>query len=465
MKKLINGIACISLLLALCLNAQNQTETLSPVLSEDSLPFTIRIDQAPFGLPTGLQSIVKAIYKGQWILLAGRTNGLHGFAPVGNNFPPEFQNRTVYVIDPVTGQSKSRSLDDHSGLSPAVIDSLSATAAEFFQKGSTLYVVGGYVLDSITGEMITKDTLTAIDLKELVKWVEGRKSNLKKAIRQTSDPLLQVTGGVLFQNTDHDPFLLCLGQNFTGLYRDSSDGIYTHQIRQFWINDDGEHLSINPKRSTRILPDYRRRDLNVVPIMRHNKPAYIAYAGVFTLDVGVWTVPITIFPDGSSFEPNPQAPNTFKQAMNQYICPTFGLYSTSSQSMFTVFPGGISFGFFSGGTFQTDPGIPFINQVTTIKIDKHDNFSQHLMNGQYPFIVSTGSNPGNQLLFGASAEFFLRKGIATYHNGVIQLDRITTPTVIGYIVGGIMSTLPETINPLTDSTASPYVFTVTLIPK
>jgi len=36
--------------------------------------------------------------------------------------------------------------------------------------------------------------------------------------------------------------------------------------------------------------------------------------------------------------------------------------------------------------------------------------------------------------------------------------------VIGYLVGVIMSTLPNT-NTFTDSTASPYIFTVKLIPK
>jgi len=463
MKRLINGIACLFLFIAFGVGAQ-QTETLSPVFPETALPFSVRIDQASFGLPTGLQTFASAVHKGKWILLAGRTNGLHGFDNFGNNFPPEFQNSTVYIIDPMTGASKSRSLNDHSGLSRSIIDALSATATQSFQSGSTLYVVGGYVLDSLTGQMITKSTLTAIDLKTLIKWVEGKKNTLKKAVRQVSHPILQVTGGAIFQNSNHDPVLLILGQNFTGLYIGNNEGIYTEQIRRFWINDDGEHLSIMPKHDPVTFPDYRRRDLNVVPIMRHNKPAYVALSGVFTLDTGVWTVPITIFPDGSSFEPNPQDPNTFKQAMNHYDSAVIGLYSTSSQTMYEVLPGGISFGFFSGGVFMTSPFIPFINQVTTIKIDKHDNYTQYLMNNEYPFIASTGSNPGNQLLFGANAKFFVREGIATYHNGVIQLDRIKGPTVVGYIVGGIMSTKPNT-DTITDSTASPYVFTVTVIPK
>lgn len=444
--------------------ADNQTDTVSTVFPENPLPYSLQIDIAPFSLPTGLQAFASALYKDKWILLAGRTNGLHDFANVGNNFPPIYQNTTIFVIDPETGSAISRPLTSGSGLSQEVIDCLSVTAPQSFQDGKTLYVVGGYGINTATGEMETKSTLTAIDLKELLKWVEGKKSSLKHALKQVSHPILQVTGGFLFQNSSHDPFLLMVGQNFAGLYHDDSNGEYTQQIRRFWLNDDGHHLSIFPLNSTTTFPDYRRRDLNIAPIMRHNEPAYVILGGVFTLSGGVWTVPITVFPDGSSFEPDPTALSTFKQAMNHYNCPSFGLYSTHTKDMYVVLPGGISYGYFSNGEFTTDSEDPFINQITTIQIDKHDQFTQYLMNAEYPFIASTGSNPGNQLLFGAEAIFFPKEDIPLFHNGVIQLDKIKKPKVIGYIAGGIMSTLGNTSSP-SDSTASPYVFTVTLIPR
>lgn len=455
MKKFIGCLFAINLLLG------NQTSTLSPVFPENALPFTLEIEQAAFSLPAGIQAYASAIYEDQWVLLAGRSNGLHGFDNVGNNFPPTDQNRTVYVVDPETGETWFRSLDD-SGLTITQVDNLSATATQSFQKGKYLYLVGGYGINRLTNEMETKSTLTTINLSYLIDWVKGKKEDLSKAIKQVSDPLLQVTGGFLYQLNDHEPFLLMLGQNFIGLYRDGSNGIYTEQIRPFWVNE--KKLSILPDRSQKTLPDYRRRDLNIAPVILNDKFAYIAFAGVFTLDTGVWTVPITIKPDGSSYEPDPNDPSTFKQAMNHYNCATFGLYSGKTKDMYVVFPGGISFGYFSGGEFTTDPEFPFINQVTTIKIDKKNRFTQYLMNGEYPFIASTGTNPGNQLLFGAEAVFFQKKGVELYSNEVIRLDKLKKPTVIGYIAGGIMSTLPNT-NTRADSTASPYVFKVTLIPK
>lgn len=454
-------------LLSVCLQnlgANNQTDTLSTVYPENPLPFTLQIDVAPFSLPTGLQSYASAIYKEKWILIAGRTNGLHDFSNPINNFPPIYQNTTVFVIDPETGSSISRSLTSGSDLSQEVIDCLSVTASQSLQDGKTLYVVGGYGINTATGLMETKSTLTAIDLHDLLNWAEGKKSSLKHAIRQVSHPILQVTGGSLFQNSHHDPFLLMVGQNFTGLYQDDSNGAYTQQIRPFWLNDDGKHLSIFPLNNTVTLPDYRRRDLNIVPVLKNNEPAYVILGGVFTLTTGVWTVPITVYPDGSSYEQDPNSLSSFKQAMNHYNCPAFGLYSTHTKDMYVVLPGGISFGYFSGGTFATDSEVPFINQVTTIQIDKHDNYTQYLMNAEYPTIASTGSNPGNTLLFGAEAVFFPKENLHLFKNGVIQLDKIKKPKVIGYIAGGIMSTLANT-NVATDSTSSPYVFTVTLIPR
>lgn len=460
MKILSHAIAACLTLLPLPVISQNQTETLSPILSEDSLPFTLEIEQASFGLPTGLQAFVFAIYDGKWIILGGRTNGLHGFADVGNNFPPSFQNTSVYVIDPASGKFKSRSLTE-GGLSQSEIDDLSSTAAQGFQKGKILYVVGGYGLDTITNTMGTRSSLTEIDLCKLLSWVEKGKPSLKNAIRQVSDPLLQVTGGELFQASDRDPFLLMVGQNFIGDYRSNSNGIYTKQIRRFRLRDKDGKLSLIDLPAIGTFPDYRRRDLNILPIVLRNEPAFVILSGVFTLTSGVWTVPITVFHDGVSHEPIPTVPSTFKQGMNNYNCAAFSLYSSSSKDMFLVLPGGISFGYFDNGVFQTDSEIPFINQVTTIKIDKNGNYTQHLMNGEYPVILSTGTNPGNPLLFGAEADFFPSQNIELYKNGVLKLDKIEHSEIIGYIVGGIMSTLPNT-NTRADSTASPYIFAVRL---
>lgn len=457
--------------------SDNQTEELTPVLQNQPLPFDFLIQQAEFALPSGLQSFAFGVHDGCWVLIAGRTNGLHGFNDDPNNFPPQTQNKIVYVVDLKDKQKVfSRELGDESGLTQAMIDSLSVTASQFYQEGETLYISGGYGIDSATGLFTTKPLLTAIDLPGVIQWVQhpNPANLLVYHIRQTRNPAFTVTGGFMGKLKKHGPWLLVFGHDFEGLYMVSGQHtqVYTEQVRPFDVKDNGFTLSAKalPPKPFVPNPNFRRRDLNVVPVILYQNGEYkrklIAFAGVFTPDVGVWTVPVEINKHGKPTMANPADPRTFKQAMNQYACATLPLFSKKNKDMYTTFFGGISFGFFQNGVFMTDPEIPFINQVTSVKIDQNGVYSQYLMNAVYPVIESTQSNPGNTLLFGASAEFILADDVPVYSNGVVNLDAALKrkDLVLGYIVGGIQSTLPNT-NTTSDSAASPYVFKVTLVPK
>ena len=88
--------------------------------------------------------------------------------------------------------------------------------------------------------------------------------------------------------------------------------------------------------------------------------------------------------------------------------------------MHEVLFGGISLTDYdrSTNTFIQDNNLPFINQITSVVIDQNGNYSQHLL-GEFPQILDQS---GNQLRFGAEAQFFLADGVPTYDNGVIKLD-------------------------------------------
>jgi hypothetical protein len=465
-----------------CLYGQNQTSYVTYPLPEDSLPYRLSIAQASFSLPAGLQAYVIGLYKGEWLLLAGRTYGLHGF--VGDTFPVSSQNTMVYVVNPSTGTTVSRSLTDpSSGLSQEQIDQLSVTNALFFQgNGSnTLYMVGGYGINTATGNRETKSVLTAIDVPHFIKWVKGNRKakSAAKCLRQVSNPLLQVTGGVMCQSDPHQPYLLGLGQNFIGSYIDTtSNGVYTYQIRPFQVIDTGKSLLVQPYSQPSIISTYRRRDLNIVPILKKVgkslQQSYVALGGVFTpgADFGAWTVPIEIAPDGSSMMLNP---NTFAQGMNNYSCANVGLYSEKTKDMYTLLFGGISFlysingGFYvPGGSFFEDFELGFTNDVTTLRIDSSGNYAQYFMSATFPAITPTfGTDPGPELLFGASSFFFTSDTLPAYPNGVIALDKLgSSPVHLGYIVGGIQSSMAETESEIgnVDTHASNYIFTVTLVP-
>jgi len=492
-----------------CPPCTNQTPNFTIPLPEDSLPYRVTVEQADFSLPVGLQSFSHAVYKGEWLFIGGRTNGLHNVdntdpTPAANSFPASQQNTVVYVVNPQKKTSYSRSLSDPtSKLTQAQIDILSVTNALFYQtlNKDTLYIVGGYGIDTASQTMETKPALTAIDVPELIKWVKksSKSKSASKCIRFAFNPVLQLTGGMMMQLNEHEPFLLAFGQNFAGFYVQTSEGSYSQQVRSIQIIDNGRDLYVQPYHLPAPLATYRRRDLNVVPIVKKKgntlAMAYLALSGVFTLGggstPGAWTVPIEIEPNGSSHMLDPANPNTLAQAMNNYTCANVGLYSQKKNSMYTLLFGGISAAIFSDGdcenscialipnagtTFTTCCNLPFVNDISTIEIDKNGKFSQYLMSSKFPTI--SVPNPGALFCsddpfppdspriyyFGANAAFIPNEKIETYPNQVIQFDELgNKPVFIGYIVGGIASTILDT-NCDSDTIASPYIFKVTISP-
>jgi hypothetical protein len=464
-KKIIIALLCF---IMPCYATNNQTSALSPVLLNNRFLFQITIELADFALPAGIHSGATAQYGSHYLFIAGRTNGLHGFNNDTHNFPPDQQNTTVFVVNVHTKTVQSRSLyDASSGLNQNQIDTLSVTSPQSYQSGNTLYITGGYGVDTGSGTFSTKDTLTAIDVQGLIHWVTHPQSSTLASsfIRQISDPVFQVTGGAMYQHGDN-PTLLIFGQNFTGFYTALSSGVYTQQVRRFYIIDDGKHLGVKVVDSTVPDSNYNRRDLNVIPIikMHNNKkvPAYVALSGVFTPNGGVWTVPVEITAEGTPFMADPNLDTTFKQGMNNYACPHVELLAPNS-SMYSVLFGGLTFEYYDTSGFATDGEIPFTNQVTIIQRTSDGLYRQYLSPFQYPTIASTASNPGNTLLFGAGGTFIIAPNMPLYANRVLKLEKIKRPTVIGYIVGGIQSTLPNTFTS-SDSAASPYIFKVTLTP-
>ena len=71
-------------------------------------------------------------------------------------------------------------------------------------------------------------------------------------------------------------------------------------------------------------------------------------------------------------------------------------------------------------------------------------------------------------LYGAYSAFMAQSIRAHYANGVINLARLKGPTVLGYMYGGIYSTVPQTsFDPViaeTQTGASNQVFQVTVTP-
>lgn len=496
----------------------NQTDVTRPEPG-DALPYTISVEKADFCLPVGIQSFAFAVYNNEWLFISGRTEGLHDVnaeTDESNSFPPKDQNRVVYVVDPIKKKSYSRSLNDPCAkLSQKQIDLLSVTNSLYSQTddGKTLYLVGGYGINTKQTKIMkkevmeTKQSLTAIDVRKLIAWVKRDPCSryARDCFRFTDHPypVLQLAGGKMVKGDTHGTYLLAFGQNFDGLYTIFTNGDYSMQVRKIEIEDNGCKLCVRePGRQPAAIPEYRRRDLNVVPIVRKDgkclKMSYVALSGVFTPQMvanpGAWTIPIEIEEDGSSHMLDPDDPKTLKQAMNNYDCATVGLYSKRKDSMYTLLFGGISASIISkqqlpdctknctaliseeGDEFITCCNLPFSNDITTIEINKERAYKQYLTS-KFPeikvrnperFFCKGDPLPSDSeriFYFGSDAVFIPDPCLPAYENGVIEFDELKHgETFLGYIVGGIASTILDT-NCVKATIASPYIFEVYITPK
>ena len=154
--------------------------------------FTVSLNPVTIpGVPS-LQSSAWAQSAGKWLLVGGRTNGLHLFVQSSNNgatpppnaFPTAFANTNLWVIDPMNQKVYSESLQS-AGLSPTIVAHLSANNAQRAQNGDTLYIIGGYGSDGSGNNMVTFPYLTAIQVSEAINAIINQQP-LTPYVRQTN---------------------------------------------------------------------------------------------------------------------------------------------------------------------------------------------------------------------------------------------------------------------------------------
>ncbi|HWL67112.1 MAG TPA: hypothetical protein VNS22_01880 [Geminicoccus sp.] len=432
--------------------ADNQTPTTSPItVGSKDLPFDIILERVDTGgrLPT-LQGYAAGRYGNLWVLVGGRTNGLHNFTndPL-QNFPPRAQSRRIWVIDTTTWRAWSRSLYN-SGLGLDQGDQLGSFASQSVQKGNTLYIVGGYGYSRKRKQFETFPVMTALDLPAIVKWVRqpDRSPKLSTLIRQVQDETLRVTGGQM--KLLGRRAILAFGQDFAGGYGDPNVvQTYTGQIRSFEIVDDGKRLAIAKVLRSPAKPDlenYRRRDYTLGSIIDGREEKAVALAGVFTETNGAFTVPVEIDRKGRPFQRDPKAASTFKQGMNIYDCAVLGIYDANAGASHNVLFGGISYLTYDYGQkkFIADDNFPFTSQVTDVVRDRHDRYKQYLLPTTFPKV--SGPDVDSYLL-GAEARVFLKPGVPVRGDDLVDLKtlqrRAGKRNEIGWIFGGIAATQPN----------------------
>lgn len=492
------ALVSILLLTTTVSQAANQTSTVTPAIVGGALPYSVQLEQydanRTFERPS-LHSFYAGEHQGQWVVLGGLSNGLHGFDVDRPSIAERYQNSDVWVIDPVTKTSWSRSLIPgvaNSGITEEQLLAVTSANTQFEQVGDRLYVTGGFGDDDVVdpASRDTFSTLTALDLPGLVDWVKNGTGMAADHMRQISDPLFKVTGGDMIEIDGK--MHLVFGQDFNQPYNGNRvNGIYTQQVRTFTIEDDGTTLGFTELQSTTPEDHFRRRDLNVYPTLTKNPDSSLSegitvLSGVFTLSRGAWTVPVEIDADGNPTQIDlgndplnangelDNDPAVFKQAMNNYHSAKLGLFSEQSGAMHEMLFGGITLQEYDptnpsadANGFVTDFAMPNTSQISSVVRNADGTYQQHYL-GAYPELFTDEEDPA-LMRFGSNAEFFVAQGIPTFENGVIDLDALPHgETTVGYIFGGLITNAPHVFgNPTALSSASGEIFAVnlTIVPE
>lgn len=418
-------------------------------LFSQSAPFTVLLEPVTIDDLGGLQSFAFGQHKGKWLIAGGRLDGLHRRQPFAS-FNKEGFNNQLIVIDPVRLQKWSASL---SSLPASVQEQLQSTNMQFHQNGKYLYLLGGYGYSATEGTHTTFPFLTAIDVPKLIEAIIANK-DFSSYIRQVSDPQFRVTGGRLDQI--NDVYYLVGGQKFIGRYNpmgpDHGPGFlqeYTNQIRKFRIDDNGTTIRINHLPGYTDAENLHRRDYNLTPqILPTGEEGLTAFSGVFQHDEDLpFLNAVTINNKGYTIN------NNFHQYYNHYHCANVPLYSAAKNEMHSLFFGGIAQYYDSAGIRIQDDNVPFVKTIARVTRDANGNMSEIKLPVEMPALLGSGS------------EFIPDETIPSYKNGVLKLDELpTSPTVVGYIYGGISSTSPNIFwfNNGTQSAASNRIFKVIL---
>jgi hypothetical protein len=294
----------------------------------------------------------------------------------------------------------------------------------------------------------TFDTLTSINVDGLVgDLLTSQFNNIGSNIQQITNPVFTDTGGEM-DVLDGVTYLV-MGQDFEGGYAVVPPAApvtqtYTDQIDSFVISSPADPLGISDLQVLFDPVNLRRRDGNLAtPTIADGTDGLTAFGGVFTVPAQEgFGNPILI---GASDDSTLTATvNTgYSQFFSGYTTGNFGLYDSSTGSMFNVFLGGIGgYSYQNGTLLGPNTDLPFIDNVTSFETNASGTDQEYIMS-PIPSVP-----PVNTGFYGAEAAFFTAPALLTqtYSNGVLNLNSLLSlnvPIVVGYMYGGIASTGPD----------------------
>ncbi|MCG9912165.1 MAG: T9SS type A sorting domain-containing protein [Flavobacteriales bacterium] len=413
---------------------------------QSALPFSyfdLWLEEVTIPQFPAFHSGVTAHHDGKWLIMGGRTNGMHGFYPPFA-FPTNGRQELVYVVDPEAGSIWSA---DISGLDSLAREQLGSSNMQFAQKDDKLYITGGYGYKESIDDYTTFPYLTSVNMPMLMDSVIAG-GDISSAFRSVIDSTMAVTGGRMGRIGDR--YFLVFGHYFHHRYSVADLGSfiqkYTYQIRMFDIQDDAVQLAAINKQVVTDSANFRRRDFNMTPFEEGTEKGFYAWSGVFRDSVDLpYYNPIRITSDGS-YEVLP-----FEQKLAHYHSGSLSISlenSFLSSDKMHVFFGGMAE--YYPDEFENliqDSLVPFIKQISSVQVYS-DGLVEHYNGVNFSTQDYCGTYAPNQIRFafeefeGSNMEFIPNPQYMNEETGVMnyELD-FQNPTLnIGYMVGGIIST-------------------------
>ncbi|MCB0761075.1 MAG: T9SS type A sorting domain-containing protein [Flavobacteriales bacterium] len=359
---------------------------------------------------------------GRWLIIGGRVDGLHRRQPFAA-FLEEDNHKNVLVVDINNNSFHTAALDV---LPTPLFEQLQSTNPNFHQRENTLYFVGGYGYSATVDDHITYPNVTAISVNELCEAVVNGE-DITPFFRQITFEDLAVTGGQM--GYIEGTFYLMGGQYFEGRYNpmgpDMGPGFiqeYTDAVYRFEIEDDGTEMAVVNFQETVDTPVLHRRDYVAAPqIFPDGTKGFTMFSGVFQIDQDIpWLTSVDVLS-------NSHAENTaFQQYLNHYHCAKIPVFFEQSNTMATLFFGGMSRYYYDDeGVLIDDVNGPFVKSIGLVERYSDGTMTEYWI----------GNMPG---FLGSGAEFMLNPDLNFDNNGLLTLPGdIAEPILAGYIIGGI----------------------------
>jgi hypothetical protein len=419
--------------------------TIAPTYAQpsDKTDFAIELEPIHIKDLPGLQSYAVGQYEGKWLIIGGRTEGIH--ARQGHSsFPGSRNNTTVFVIDVREKRFWSASVDS---LPTNLSEQLQSTNMIFYQDKETLFLVGGYALSKSKNRHITYPYLTSVNLPKTIEAVMNGSSVLEGII-QLEDERFALTGGQMSKLGD--TYVIAGGHRFDGRYNphgpDHGMGFkqsYSNGIHQFKVEVSSGDIVVSDFKTMRDLIHLRRRDFNLIPnISADGRESLTITSGVFQMDKDLpYHHPIEFDLDG--YKPITQ----FNQLLSNYHSAKVSLYDAKRGNMHHVFLGGISRFYLEGNDLKKDDQVPFVNTISQLSRDQGGIWRESALSTSMPGYL------------GAGAEFIVHPDHQkTAHQAILLPEDSSGRMLLGHMYGGIASPMQhaffnyETSSTYADST-------------